>query len=468
MAQVPILSGITTDSASDFRTAYPHNLIPVPLAQGISTGYLRPADGIVQFGAEGPGTDRGGINWNGVMYRVMGTSLVSIDRGGSIAILGPVRAGGPVTLDYSFDRLGIAAGGSLYYWDLSTLTRVTDIDLGNVVDFAWVDGYFMTTDGASLVVTELTDPTSVNPLKYGSSEADPDPVVALIKLRGEVYALNRYTVEVFENVGGSGFPFSRVTGAQVPRGAIGTFACANFLGSIAFVGSARNESPAVWLIQNGDTLKLSTREIDLVLQGYTEEQLSTVVMDSRVDKGLQQLLIHLPDCCWVYDGAASLILGEPIWFQLTSSVVGPGTYRARNLVWCYDKWLAGDPTSSLLAQLVSDRGDHFGVAVGWDFGTQILYNKGAGAIVHAVELVSLTGRAELGVDPTVWTSYSLDGQTWSQERPISAGKQGERAKRLQWRTQGNMRNWRIQRFRGTSDCRASFARLELTLEPLSA
>lgn len=464
--QVPILSGIYSDASSDFRSSYPRNLVPVPLPEGISTGYLRPADGLTQF-AVGQGLDRGGINWNGSMYRVSGTKLVQVSSAGVVTVLGDVGAGGQVTFDYSFDRLAVAAGGQLFYWNGSTLVQVTDPDLGLVVDMLWVDGYFMTTDGTNLIVTELNDPTAVNPLKYGSSEADPDPVVGLIKLRNEVYAMNRYTIEVFDNVGGSNFPFARIPGAQVPRGAVGTFACQIFLSSIAFIGSGRNEAPAVWLVQNGDTLKLSTREIDLSLRGYTEAQLATVVMEQRVDKGHQHLLVHLPDQCWVYDGAASLVVGEPIWFNCTTSVVGTGTYRARNLVWCYDRWLAGDPTSNLIGEMVSTLGSHFGNVVGWDFGTQILYNEGNGAIVHSVELVALTGRATLGVDPTVWTSYSIDGVTWSQERPISAGKQGDRAKRLQWRSQGKMRNWRIQKFRGTSDARASFARLELAVEALS-
>jgi hypothetical protein len=464
--QVPILSGIYTDAASDFRSSYPRNLVPVPLPEGISTGYLRPADGLAQF-ATGPGLDRGGINWNGVMHRVMGTKLVRIDADGVVTVLADVGAGNQVTLDYSFDRLAIASNGNLFYWNGATLTQVTDPDLGTVVDMLWVDGYFFTTDGTNLIVTELNDPTSVNPLKYGSSEADPDPVVALIKLRNEVYAMNRYTIEVFGNVGGDNFPFQRVEGAQVPRGVIGTFACQSFLSSIAFLGSARNEAPAVWLVQNGDTLKLSTREIDQILRGYTEAQLAAVVMESRVDKGHQHLMLHLPDVCWVYDGAASLVVGEPIWFSLSSAVVGNATYRARNLVWCYDRWLAGDPTSTAVGEMVKSIGSHFGSAVGWDFGTQILYNEGNGAIIHAVELVALTGRAAFGVNPTIWTSYSIDGVTWSVERPISAGKQGDRAKRLQWRNQGKMRNWRIQRFRGTSDAQASFARLELTVEPLA-
>jgi hypothetical protein len=214
--QIPILSGIYTDNGPDLRTSYPVNLVPVPKQSGISAGFLRPGDGIVANGT-GPGTDRGGINWRGKCYRVMGTKLVEVASNGAVTVLGDV--GGPtnglVTFDYSFDQLAIASGGRLYYWNETTLTQVTDPDLGTVLDVVWVDGYFMTTDGEFLIVTELSDPTQVNPLKYGSSEVDPDPVVALLKLRNEIYALNRNTIEVFDNVGGDLFPFARIAGAQV-------------------------------------------------------------------------------------------------------------------------------------------------------------------------------------------------------------------------------------------------------------
>ena len=167
MTQIPILSGIYTDTNSDFRTAYPRNLVPVMKTTGISDSYLRPADGIVQLGT-GPGTDRGGINWDGTCYRVMGSKLVSIGATGVTTTLGDVgNDGKSVTFDYSFDRLAIASNGNLFYWDGTTLTQVSDVDLGTVVDMIWVDGYFMTTDGQYLIVTELNDPTQVDPIKYG-------------------------------------------------------------------------------------------------------------------------------------------------------------------------------------------------------------------------------------------------------------------------------------------------------------
>lgn len=464
--QIPILNGIYADETADFRTSYPRNLVPVPKPQGISQGYLRPADGLVKDG-DGPGVDRGGINWNGQHFRVMGSKLVQIMANNAISILGDVGNGGQVTFDYSFDRLGIASGGHLFYWDGGSLTQVTDNDLGTVLDFIWIDGYFMTTDGTYLVVTELTNPTQVDALKYGSAEADPDSIKGILKLRNEAYALNRYTVEVFQNVGGDGFPFERVEGAQLMRGVVGTFAAAVFMESAAFLGSGRNEAPAVWLGSNGSTTKLSTREIEQQLLQYTEDELSTCVVEARSSSGHQWLYVHLPDQTWVYDAISSQIAGEPVWFNLTSSLVGAGTYRARNFVWCYDRWACGDPTTTAFGHTTTDVSSHYGVVNGWEFGTMILYNDSQGAIFHELELVCLTGRVAANIDPTIWTSYTLDGETWSQEKPRSAGKQGERIKKLSWLQQGHMRNWRVQKFRGTSDAHISVARLEARIEALN-
>lgn len=466
MTQIGILSGIYTDAAADWRTSYPVNLIPVPKDEGISKGYLRPADGIVQQGS-GPGIDRGGINWKGTYYRVMGSKLVSISSVGVVTELGSVGGIGQVSFDYSFDRLAIASGGSLFYLTGTSLVRVTDPDLGTVLDVIWIDGYFMTTDGEFLVVTELGDPFAVNPLKYGSSEADPDPVVALIKLQNEVYALNRYTIEVFDNIGGDLFPFQRIESAQIQKGAIGTHACCEFVDAIAFLGSGRNEAPGIYIGSNSVPTKISTREVDQILLQYTESELSAVVLESRIDKGHQHLWVSLPDRTLVYDLAGSAAVQQPLWFVMTSALDGFEQYRAKNLVWVFDKWMCADPTSTKLGYLDISLSTQYGDKARWEFGTTIIYNESMGAIFHQLELVCLTGRVAFGIDPTISSSYSIDGETWSQEKFVNVGAQGNRTKRIVWFQQGHMRNWRIQRFKGNSDSHIAIARLEAQLEPLA-
>ena len=465
--QIAILNGIYADSIGEFRTAYPRNQIPVPKAQGISKGYLRPSDGILK-GGDGPGIGRGGINWNGVCYRVMGTKLVKVNIDGTTTTLGDVGGTTECTLDYSFDRLAVCSNGNFYYWDGSTLTQVTDTDLGAVIDFIWVDGYFLTTDGTYLVVTDLNDPTAVNPLKYGSSEVDPDSIKAVLKLHNEPYAINRYSIEAFQNIGGSFFPFQRISGASINRGAIGTHACAVYQDAIAFVGGGRDESPAVWLGVNAQTTKISTREIDQILMTYNETELSKTIVETKIDKSHEHLLIHLPDQTVVFDAAASKALGEFVWFTLDSGLYTPSRYRAKNLVWCYDKWLVSDPLSTQHGFLVDNISTHYGNQIGWEFNTQILYNEGKGAIVNSLEVVALPGHVPIGANPVIWTSYSNDGETWSNERSVNAGKQGYRDKRLAWFQMGSMNLWRIQKVRGTSDAHLSIARLEAEMEPLNA
>ena len=109
----------------------------------------------------------------------------------------------------------------------------------------------------------------------------------------------------------------------------------------------------------------------------------------------------------------------------------------------------------------------YGEMARWEFGTTIIYNEGNGAVFHDLELVCLTGRVALGIDPTITTSYSIDGETWSDEKFVTIGTIGNRTKRIAWRRNGIMRNWRIQRFKGNSDAHIAVTRLEAQLEPLA-
>lgn len=458
--QIPILDGIYTDNNSDFRTAYPVNLIPVPKGQGISAGYLRPAEGI-NYVADLPGVDRGGIVWRGEHYRVCGTKFVKISASNQVVELGDVQSGGQCSFDYSFDYLAINAGNALYLYN-GTLKQVTDSNLGAVHDVIWVDGYFMTSDSDNIVITELNNPFEVNPLKYGSSEVDPDPIVGLLKLRNEVYVLNRNTIEVFDNVGGEFFPFQRIDGAQTMKGTLSKRTCCIYMDAIAMLGSGRNEAITIYISSAGSAQKIATREVEQILSNYTESQLTECQLEARQVDGHSWLYIHLPDQTLVYDAIASQSTGQPTWFILNS---GNG-YTARNMTYAYNKWFVGHTTESKLGVLTDETGEHWGNEIEWQFGTAIIYNESSGVIFHQLELVGLTGRNSFRKESSIYTQYSTDGMEWSMPKFISVGKQGQRNKRLVWFQQGYMQNWRLQRFKGSSDARLSIARLEAKIEPL--
>lgn len=464
--QIPILNGTGADAQRpDFRTAYPRNMVPVPKAQGISQGYLRPAEGVRLLNGAAPGADRGGIVWGGG-YRIMGTKLCTANAAGVLAELGDVGGSGPVPMDYSFDRLGFASGGKLWYSSGAAPFQCSDADIGLVLDAIFIGGYWMATDGNSIVVTDLNNPMSVNPLRYGSSEVDPDAVHRLHRIRDEAYAVNRHSIEGFRNVGGSGFPFSVIEGAQVLRGSVGRMASCVFEDAIAFVGGGRNEGVGVYIAASGGSVPISTREIEQMLEAYAPDELAAIHIEPRVSRGHRSLYIHLPDKTLVYDAAASAEVEEPAWHILTGAM-GGGASLARNFVLLGQTWLVGDPLAPRLGALDDSIMTQYGDAVDWEFSVPALYNDGNPAIIHELELVSLPGRVALGADPVIWASHSSDGATWSQERAVRAGKIGDRTKRIIWLNQGSVNNWRVQRFRGTSDATLAFARLDARVEPLN-
>lgn len=464
--QIPIVNGIYTDVTADYRTSYPLNLVPVPKQNGIANGYLRKADGIALFcGADKGGVDRGGINWNGICYRVIGSTLWRINEQGHCTSIGTVSGSEQCSFAYSFDRLGISSGGKLYYLKDNKLEQVTNANLGAVVDVEWIDGYFVTTDGEFIIQTELNDPTQVSPTKYGSSEADPDPVVGLMKVRNELVVLNRYTIEVFSNTGSAGFAFARVDGAMMTKGLISTQGKCLFAQSFAFVGSGKNEPCSVYLGANGGLSKIATREIERIISEYSDAQLATIVLEAKEQEMHQHLYLHLPDRTLVFDFAATQIMQQPIWFELSSSTDGKGAYRAINHVWCYNKWIVGDRFNSNVGVLSNKLSSHYGEAVCWQIDTTFIYNGGQAGQIKSIELVGLTGRTNDMPNPKVFLSWTKDGLTWSNERLHRQGMRGQYNKRIIWlRAIGMFRQAIGLRFRGCDDSLASFTAIEADVE----
>ena len=219
---------------------------------------------------------------------------------------------------------------------------------------------------------------------------------------------------------------------------------------------------------NGQSTKISTGEIDEILATFTETQLAESVMETVSERNHSQLWLRLSDRTLVFDFTASQALEEAVWYIMSSSVsTSLAKYRGTDVIWCYDNWQVGDPTSINYGILDRTISSHYGTTVSWEFSTKVVYNGSMGAVFNSLELVALTGRVIFGTSPVVSTSYSLDGRLWSQSSPRGVGMVGDRLKRIVWRRQGSMRSNRIQRFRGDSNAYISVSRLEAEVEPLA-
>lgn len=462
--RVPIVSGTVTAPSGAFLNSYPTNREPVLKETGLAEGYLSRPPGIVTRATPGLGKDRGGIAWNGKCFRVLGTTLVSISSRWFVTKLGDVGYGDVCGFDYSFDNLMINSGDRLYYWNPKDgLRQVTDNDLGDVVDEAYVDGYTMTTDGEFLVVTELNDPMAVNPLKYGSAEESPDAITGLEHMHGEVYVLNRYTIQVFQNVGGTGFPFRTIKSATIPKGCVGPRAKVQYAGTIAFVGGPDGCEPGVYLVGAGDADKISSQEVDDALAALPEGDLALVHVEARMVNDDERLFVHLPDHSWGFSMQVTRKSSVKTWCRYVSGSTMLARYEGRGAVYAYNKWIVGSSLGEI-GTLEDDEPQHFGRDVCWQFETTFFYNEARRGLITGIELIGTPGRGKS--DARVFFSYTKDGNQWSMERATSAGRPGQHNKHVAWRPGLRMENWLGLRFRGLDGSLMAITRLECDVEAM--
>lgn len=450
---IPLLGGILGTKNAEFIESAPLNL--EPMTPDGKMGQFRSGIGAVTHGT-GPGIGRGGVVWNGVHYRVMGTKLVSIS-GDEVTIIGDVGGDGRCTFDYGFDRLGIRSGDKLWYYTTSALTQVTDIDLGPVRDMLWIDGYFMTTDGTSVIVTELTDPASIEPLKYGSAEEDPDMVTGLMKVRGEVYILGLHTIEVMQNVGGNGFPFATIKGAIIPFGCVSATAKCYFGESFAFVGSSRGEALGVYVAGQGTATKISNKVVDDAIAAITDP--AAIELEQRAYGDERRLLVHLPSGeTWAFCETASNFFKQRVWYRLAS---GRGSsYRIRNAVEFNGDWYCDDTESAAIGRFDKGVSTHFGEPVEWTFETPLIEGDGQSFTLKMLELIGLPGRVPHGDEAVIFLSWSRDGgQTFGAEMALRLGGAGARGAKMQWRPRVRFPTYAVLRFRGYDTSLAGIAKL---------
>jgi hypothetical protein len=464
MPQVSIVSGIYSNGQADYRQSYPVNYYPVVMDNGLSNSYLRQTPGVVTF-AMGEGVARGAIEFNGLMYQVSGGQFIRVYSNGVVDLLGAVPGMGPVSLAKSIDRICIVTDGRAFYWTAGAgLVEITDPNFARAIDVIYVDGYFLFIDEQFVFNSNLSDPTTFNPLSFGSADVEGDPNVAIVKVRNEPHVCGRDTIEVFQNVGGAGFPFARIAGAMITKGVVGTKAAIEVEDALFFVGAGRGEAPSVYLGGGGQAQKIATDEIEKVIQSYGPQVLAGITCQTYSINGQFFIMINLPDQTLVYDLYGSRAAGVALWHIRKS---GGDGYRVRDFTRVFGQWIVGDVMSGQIGRLDDATATEYSETVFREFTTPLGFVEGRSFILHEVSLYGLPGRTGLGTDPKVALSTSRNGVTYSQERWASAGKRGNYDEIVRWRLLGRASSQLSIKFRIANESFYTPARLEVKVEPLN-
>lgn len=373
---VPILRGEQTSSAVDYIDRLPKNMIAVAKPIRGAAGYLVSHDGLKSFGnAVGP--DRGAFynDRQQIHYRVSGNSLIGVSAAGVVTNFGPVTGSGQASLTYSFNNQLIVADGKAWLCNGTTLTQITDSDLGNPMDACWIDQYFFYTDGEFIFHSEILNEAAVDPLQFSTAAIMPDGTFGVMTTQDNlVMVFGRYSIEYFINQANDNFAFSRIAQKSLYGGIVGTHAKCMVGGQVFILGGARGESIALHAVGAGQLTKLSTRTVDDIINSYSGAELESAILEARTDARDQIILVRLPNHTLVLNLNVVKAGGiENAWSVLS--------YGVDNAIWLgangiYDprisQWVYGSSSTNKLFTLDAENGAQDGAASEYEFFTPII------------------------------------------------------------------------------------------------
>jgi len=404
--------------------------------------------------------NRGARQLNNIPYFVNGNKLYRLNRTlvGSVQTftatdLGTIEGQGRVSMAYNDTQLCILVpGGKGYIFTTGpdTLTEITDLDFranGEPQHVVYVDAYFVfTTDAKKFIVSALNDGLAYNALDFGSAEANPDDIIAPVVFANQLFIGGSETLEAFQNIGGSDFPFQR-TGLFIEKGFAAQFATINASNTFMFIGQSRNETPAIWELAGNSVNKVSTTAIDSLLGELTDAEMNEAFAWSYSQKGAYFVGFALPTTCIVYDTIAQR------WHERKSQVTdytgNSPIIRSRinSVIRAYGKILVGDSQDGRIGELSPDVYTEYGNDIIRVVSTQPFQNNMDSFLVPSIELTMEAGVGNDAVpDPQIRMDRSLDARTWKPERSRPIGKKGEYERRTIWRRNGRAARFEVFRF----------------------
>jgi len=466
--QLPItlIKGDKISSKTDYRDNLPVNMYAVERDILGAKGYMLQYPGLSSF-TTGYGIDRGAVynERQECHFRVSGTHLVSIDRTGVVTELGTIPGTEQVRMEgfYSFNTQGIIANNSMYLYDSTTgFQEVTDSDLGSPIDGVWIDNYYFMTDGEYIYHTDVSDETSIDPLKFATAEFMPDLSLGVGKTAdNKVMVFGRYTIEYFSDDATANFAFTRIEPRAQRIGIVATHAKCKYQDMWFILGGSKEESLSFYALASGISKKISTREIDRILGEYSEPDLENVRLECRMEKNTVFILAHLPNETLLYNFSIATKFGNEIaWTILKTDTIGNNPYRAVNGI--FDprngKWIYGDKRDETIGYINESVTTHYGTQIEW-----ILYSPFVDLETYSIdqlEIETIPGHTETE-DATVALSVTKNGVSYGSEHWMQYGEPSDYNQRFLARCLGYVPAWIGFKFRGISASRMAFALMRL-------
>jgi hypothetical protein len=412
---------------------------------GTNAAFLRPTPGFQVWAQASPdvGTRALLSIANQRLFAVIGGGLWEFDVQGGRARRGTVAADTqPAQLAYNGvigNQIGIASGGNIYAYNLSTNALTGPYLTGGYTHIAFAGGFglaFNPTTG-KVNLSNLNDLTVWDAAQFFQRSLFADPWQCMcVDQNNLVWLIGTDTFEAWYNTGSGTQPWAPLSGLVGLMGIVGPFAYATTQLGTLWIG--RNQSGQGLLVNahGGAPEVLSSRAMASAVSTYSSHGglVDTEIIQHTTDAHVFTNVTFPRGGTWTYDHLEQAWHRRGRWNASTNQF---DIWQPRCHVMCFGKHLTGDRNSGIVSEmdpLFATERDGEGIRR-LRRAPAIVSEQRRGPI-DQIELlmdVGLGAQSGQGAPPTVRLRVSDDGgRTWGNELTASTGAAGAYRTRVYW------------------------------------
>lgn len=353
--------------------------------------------------------------WDGALYI---RTAAGVDTTAIGALTGTDRVFMAANVRVAGSQIALVDSLGAFSYDLTTntLAAYPDGDLGAVTTVEYFSGYFVFTRTSGEIVASDLQQLAINPLSTARAEYSNDLLLRVKNGGSSLLAFGSRTIEVWQDVASSPFPFARQTTIDV-----------GLFGMHAVAGGANEWEHGILFVASDATVRM--------LDGFnprivSHDDVVADIMDYRTTPDLVHAQVY------TFGQQAMFSISTPTWTWEFNAVsggwnrrdsAGLDCWRCRYATFWRNRWYAQDLLGGHVQEIDIDRSDEDEAVLRFRVDSGALKEFPAFHRTPEVHIDVLTGGTfDAEADPVVMVSWSHDGgMTYGNPVQRSLGRVGK-------------------------------------------
>lgn len=388
--------------------------------------------GLASWGTVGTGPIEGMHTDHGQLYVVSGGGFHTVNSAGVATLRGAVGSSTEIDIDSNDIGVVIVSPPNGYSYTLSgtAFAAISDSDFtsrgAGDVEFCNNFLLFREPDTGRFFGADLGSLTAFDALNFATAEGSPDTMLGLKVDHQQPILFGEKSIEVWENVEISGFPFQRAANGFIELGILNGKTVAKLDNSVLWAAS----DYTVRRLEGYTPVRISTHAVEQWLRTVTVASLRGY---SYTLDGHLYYLLTAPEGAWQFDMTTQL------WAERLT--YDESTWEWGNPVQFAGKVLVGSTVSNVIAELSPTTYADLGETQLMEWTYQPVYMDGRRVFHDSLEVIAERGvglTSGQGSDPQLLLDISDDGgRTWTAMPTRSLGAIGKYATRVTWHGLGS-------------------------------